>query len=162
MVEKLLVDPDNILTGMVATRKEENQIKPGELFPEFVFKTINEETIDSKNLKGSWILLQFEFFSNMINHERIASLEKQVREFSLKNKITAVILFNDTKNNIKKNVKLTDSILKLVPDGENFMDMYNITRLPTTILIDKNGTVYGYYSNSEDIEFGKLKTNTHP
>jgi peroxiredoxin len=158
-LEKLLFDPGNILTGKVMFRNEENQIKPGELFPEFVFKTIDGEKVDSKNLQDSWVLLRFELLSIMINQEEITSLEKQIDEFKLENKLTAVILLNDTKTNIKQNVKPMDSVFKIVADGRNFHERFNITKFPTTILIDKNGVVHGYYYRNEQIDFSKLKTN---
>lgn len=161
LLEKLLFDPNNILTGKVMIRNEENQIKSGELFPEFVFKTIDGEKVESKKIQDSWVLLRFELLSKMVNQEEITSLEKQIVEFNLTNKLTAVILFADTKTNIKQNVKPIDSIFKLVADGRNFQEMYNIIKFPTTILIDKNGVVHGYYFRNEKIEFNKLKTNDY-
>lgn len=157
ILEKLLFDPNNILTGSVVLRKEENQVKSGELFPEFVFNTVDGEKIASKKLRDSWILLRFELFSKVINPEEITSLERQIVEFNLTDKLTAVILFADTEADIKKNFGTGGSIFKLVPDGRNFHEMYNIIKFPTTILIDKNRVVYKYYSRNEKIDFNKLK-----
>lgn len=155
LLEKLLFDPNNILTGKVKLRNDANQIKSGELFPEFVFKTIDGEKVDSKNLQDSWVLLRFELLSQMINQEEISSLEKQIIEFNLTNKLTAIILLDDTKTNIEQNVKLIDSIFKIVADGRNFQEMYNIISFPTTILIDKTGVIHGYYFRNEKIDFNQ-------
>ena len=162
VVEKLLFDPNNIVTGKITFRNEENQIKPGELFPEYVFKTIDGEKITNKKLYGSWVLLRFELFAKMINQQKITSLEKQIIEFNLSNKLTAIIIFADTKNNIKQYLGSKGSIFKLVPDGINFQEMYSIIQFPTSILIDKNGVVYKYYTGNEKIDFSNLKKNESP
>lgn len=155
-LEKLLYDPKNILNGNAMLRNEKNQIKPGELFPEFVFNTIDRKKIASKNLRGSWVLLRFELFSKLIDHDKIISLEKQIEEFNLSNKLTAVIIFADTNSDITQNMKSIGSVFKLIPDGRNFQEMYNIIEFPTTILLNKDGIVYKYYFRNEKIDFNDL------
>lgn len=154
---KLLFDPNKIDTGRAMYRSEENQIKPGEPFSEFVFKTVDGERISSEKLHGSWILLRFELFTKMMNEEEIALREEQIDRFCLSDKMTAIICFADTKTNVIQAFKSKKMNSKLISDGRNFQERYNIIKFPTTILIGKDGVVYKYYFASDKIDFNELK-----
>jgi len=53
---------------------------------------------------------------------------------------------------------ITGSNFKLVANGFNFIDKYEIHRFPTTLLVDQNGNLIDNFSESGDINIGQFLT----
>lgn len=155
---RLLFDPNNIVTGATMNRNENARKKAGELFPEFVFKTVNGEKIKSEELLGSWVLLRFELFTKVIDVSKLYVLGKQIVEFNntSKKKLTGVIVFNETEKKVKELFNTNEYDFKLVPNGRNFHEMFNIVRFPTTVILNDKGEVFKNYESSVPINFEEL------
>ncbi len=162
-ISNFYFDPNNIKndTGSrtIIRRSAENQVKEGESFPDFIFKTIEKETIKSKNLKGTWILLRFELFARFTNKPLILDLSNQLKDLEEDYKIIPIICFADSEQNIKNELDIADLVFRLVADGSNFHEKYSIIKFPTTIIIDDQGRVYKYFFNNENIDFSGIWQN---
>lgn len=155
-IEKFLYDPDNILVGRQRDRSEDKQIKIGELFPEFVFRTTNKEVIASKDLTDTWVLIRFELFAGMRNKNQLLKLDNQIKDLESNQKLVPIICFPDSEKKIRDEIDHDKSIFKLVGDARNFHEKFNIVTLPTTILLDQNLRVFGYFFNGDKIDLKAL------
>lgn len=155
-VVKYYYDSQNIKT--ISERNENLQTKAGEVFPEFVFKTIDGETIKSENLNGKYVLIRFEAFAlaRFFKKKEIEKLDFQILNLGYKSNIESIICFADSKENILKEINLGDTNFKLVADGKWFHEKFNIVHFPTTLLLDKEGKVINHYSSSDEIDLKTL------
>lgn len=154
-IDRYYYNPNNILTEF-PNRDKSQQIKEGQLFPEFVFKTIDNEIIDSEKQRGKWVLIRFELFTRFMNKGSIEKLNNQINKLEESKDLISIICLADNKQNIKNEMALIDSNFKLVDGGRNFHEKFNIVGFPTTLLLDKQGRVYKYFYNRDEIDLEAL------
>lgn len=154
-VEKRLFDPNNIKTGKYKSRTLKNQTKVGEEFPEFVFKTIKNKSIESKKLKG-WVVLRFGLFAKMMNNNKLSELNSQIETLSSDYSVTSILCLADTKENIDKVVDLKKTEFQFVANGDKFHQKFNIIKFPTTIILDPNGKVVKYFYGIDRVNIKEL------
>ncbi|WKD85932.1 Thiol-disulfide oxidoreductase ResA [Polaribacter huanghezhanensis] len=141
-------------TKKLITRDVSNRIKPGEKFPNFNLKTIENRRIVLDKLKKKIVIIRFEMEANSFRFKKreILELDNQINELKNKNeKVEALIIFISNASEIKKGFNLKKSNFKLVANGQNFNERYFITRYPTTIVIDGKGNLIDYFSYSGEI-----------
>ncbi|MBN7817736.1 redoxin domain-containing protein [Algoriphagus pacificus] len=138
--------------------KRDPELKPkvGEPFPEFVFQTVEGDEIESKKLNGQWILVRFDFFTNMMNKEDYAMLVDAIDQIPKSSKITTILCSLDTKENVIKELGKSSKKIELVSDGQGFSAKYQIGKFPTTMLIAPDQTLYKFLEKSEYQEIGSI------
>ncbi len=147
-------DPDN-MDGHIS-RNKDGKTQPGEIFPDFVFKTTEGETIKSKELRGKWIVLRFEAFATEhFKKYEVLELDQKINNLEDKTRVVALIVFTESKSIAKKLLPDSDNFY-IIPNGFNFEKKFKISRFPRTLVIDPEGVLIDYYGYSEDIEFDVL------
>lgn len=150
-------DPNDIrFQKFTKARSEDAQVGLNKSLPEFVFKSIDDEVISSENLKGSWILLRFDLFSRFANVSEIMDLDKQIKQLNAEISIVPIIVLADSEQNIKNSFSQYNWTFKLVGNGRNFHEKYNIIQFPTTLILDDSGRVYRYYFMGDKIDIDAL------
>ncbi|MGV6845635.1 MAG: redoxin domain-containing protein [Lutibacter sp.] len=135
------------------------KIMPGELFPNFIAKTIDNRKIELNKFRGKIVILRFEMAANNFRFKKyeIKELDAMINKIENKNeKVKAIIIFRSSISDIKKGFDLPNSNFELIPNGFNYREKYSITSFPTTIVIDKSGKLVDYYRDMEDINLEKL------
>ncbi len=143
-------DPNN--QGKVISNPE-STISSGDEFPPFSLNTIEENKIESEDLRGKLILLRFELHATDFRFKKheIAELDDQINNLDKKDAVKAIIIFRENKKNIESSFPFPDSNFELVADGKKFFEKYRIRRYPMTALIDQDGNLISYFDYSEDI-----------
>jgi len=157
-VTRYLVDlnADNFSTNTVVNRK---RVKKGELFPDFIMTTIDNKKIELDKLKGKLVILRFEIEANTFRFKKqeIIDLDIKINQIKDKrNKIESIIIFSSPLSDVKQGFDLKNSNFNVVADGFNFREKFSIIRLPTTLVIDKNGFLLDYFDWSEDIDLKQM------
>ena len=156
-IEKYLVD-----LSKQNKKNRNNRIQPvlkGEVFPNFIAKTVENNKIELNKFKGKTVILRFELEANTFRFkkEEIKQLDGLINQVKNKNeKVKAVIFFASDKEEVRKGFNIPNSNFQLIANALNFHDKFSITRFPTTIIIDKNGVLVDYYKNIDDIDLEKI------
>lgn len=156
-IEKYLIFFEKRKSNIKNNRK--NPIIKGNLFPNFIAKTIENEKIELEDNKGKIIILRFELEANTFRFkkEEIKQIDLLINKIEKKEeKIKSIIFFASNELDIKEGFDLQNSNFKLIPNSLNFHQKFSITRFPTTIIIDKNGKLVDYFNYIEDINLNKL------
>lgn len=158
-IVKYLVDLSitNNTNSPINNRK--TPIFKGELFPNFVAKTINKRKIELNKFRGKIVILRFELEANSFRFKKheIKQIDNLINKIKNKEeKVKAIIFFTSNELEIKKGFDLPNSNFELIPNGLNFQEKFSITRFPTTIIIDRNGKVVDYFNHIDDINLNKM------
>ena len=142
-----------------------NQIKKGNgvynfnvsenvAFPNFKLKTIDNKEIELKKLSGKLVILRFETEAkgNRFKKQDIELLDKKINALSKKEDVEAIIIFPSTEDDVREGFDLANSNFKLVANGTIFMIKYAIRKYPSTLLIDQNGILIGYFSDLDSLK----------
>ena len=131
----------------------------GELFPNFIAKTINKRIIELNSQKGKVVILRFELEANSFRFKKkeIKQLDNLINKIKRKKeKVKAIIFFASNELDIKQGFDLQNSNFEIISNGYNFQEKFSITRFPTTIVIDKNGKLIDYYNYMDEINLTHL------
>jgi peroxiredoxin len=156
-IEKYLVFFEKRKKNIKNNRK--NPIIKGDLFPNFIAKTIENKKIELKDNKGKIIILRFELEANTFRFkkEEIKQIDLLINKIKKKEeKIKSIIFFASNELDIKEGFDLQNSNFELIPNSLNFYQKFSITRFPNTIIIDKDGKLVDYFKYMEDINLNKL------
>jgi peroxiredoxin len=129
-------------------------VEKGNAFPNFIFKTIDDEVLNLQNLRGKTVILRFEMRSIgfTFKQNEISDLDNQINSFGNgTEEFYPIIVFQTSKEEIKQGFNLKETNFKLVSDGWNYCLKYSISRYPTTIIIDKEGKLLEQYLFSDEI-----------
>ncbi len=74
----------------------------------------------------------------------------------LKQKLIAIICSSESKQKISNNFNDRESPFKIVANARNFQEMFNITSFPTTILLNQELKVVGYYGSGDEVDLKLL------
>ena len=131
----------------------------GELFPNFIAKTINKRIIELNSQKGKVVILRFELEANsfIFKKKEIKQLDNLINKIKRKKeKVKAIIFFASNELDIKQGFDLQNSNFEIIPNSYNFQEKFSIIRFPTTIIIDKNGKLIDYYNYMDEINLTHL------
>ena len=131
----------------------------GELFPNFIAKTINKRIIELSRQRGKIVILRFELEANSFRFKKqeIKQIDNLINKINNKNeKVKAIIFFASNELDIKQGFDLQNSNFEIISNGHNFQEKFSITRFPTTIVIDKNGKLIDYYNYMDEINLTPL------
>ena len=154
-IEKYLV----FFEKNIEKKYRKKRIIKGDLFPNFIAKTIENKRIELKNYKGKIIILRFELEANTFRFkkEEIKQIDLLINKIEKKEeKIKSIIFFASNELDIEEGFDLQNSNFELIPNSLNFQQKFSITKFPTTIIIDKNGKLVDYFTCMEDINLNKL------
>jgi len=150
------IDPDSVdkIPPISYNKKPEN----GEIFPEFEFKTIDNEKLRLSDLMGKTVILRCELFVGdyRLRKEEIEDLEDRINNLKNKSEIAFIIIFGSSREEIISFKDLENSSSIIVPDGHGFFGRNHIKRYPSTLIIDKDGRLIDTYSRLKDIDIEKL------
>lgn len=150
-VIRYLYDPNNLnshekqaLNGS-ATSKDN--------FPNFKLKTIDGTEIELSKLNGKIVILRFELVATDFHFKKqeIQELDEKINALENKNTVKAIVIFQSSESDVRKGFDLANSNFELVANGQNFIEKYDISRFPSTVLIDQDGNLIEKYFYSEDI-----------
>ena len=131
----------------------------GELFPNFIAKTINKRIIELSRQRGKIVILRFELEANSFRFKKqeIKQIDNLINKINNKNeKVKAIIFFASNELDIKQGFDFQNSNFEIISNGYNFHEKFSITRFPTTIVIDKNGKLIDYYNYMDEINLTHL------
>jgi len=131
----------------------------GELFPNFIAKTINKRIIELSRQRGKIVILRFELEANSFRFKKqeIKQIDNLINKINNKNeKVKAIIFFASNELDIKQGFDFQNSNFEIISNGYNFQEKFSITRFPTTIVIDKNGKLIDYYNYMDEINLTRL------
>lgn len=152
-IKQYLYDPNDQQKKLRNDRHRE--VKPGSPFPNFRVTTIDGKRIELKDLLGKLVILRFDMnsftYTNKLIRE-INQLDSQIRELDHPDSVEAIVIFEDYGENVQNSSPLKDSQFNIIDDGGNFMRMFGITRIPSTLIIGRDGTLIKSFSYSEDID----------
>ncbi|MFA9188234.1 peroxiredoxin family protein [Flavobacterium magnesitis] len=123
-------------------------------FPDFVFTTSENKKIALEDLKGKLIIIHIGLIRNnqLINMDNILALESKIKASIKSSKIEALILFEDSKEDILKVLDIKKTTFTLIPNGLGFIKKWNTLMRPTTLIIDKKGKFLGEYMYNSEID----------
>lgn len=150
-VIRYLYDPNN--QNGNNTGASNSTVAEKSAFPNFKVTTIDRLKIELKNLAGKLVILRFEFeaVGFRFKKQEIVELDNKINALNNKEGVEAIVFFVCDKKEVQSGFDLAGSNFKLVANGYNFADKYNIHRFPTTLLIDQNGHLIENYTESGDI-----------
>ncbi len=149
--EKFLYDPVNPFFE----RKKDPNLRPkiGEKFPVLTLRTLNGESFSSEDLRGSWVILHFFPIIHAIQKPRWEKLRSDLQTARKSGvQIEGFGVFATDKDPASVVGEYQD-VIHLVNSARGFYDMFHIIEIPTTILIDPDGTVVSYFYKDDKIEF---------
>ena len=158
-IEKYLVNLSKQNNKIINNRK--NPILKGELFPNFIAKTIDKKKIELNKFRGKIVILRFELEANSFRFKKqeIKQIDSLINNLKNTNEeIKAIIFFASNETDIKQGFDLPESNFELIPNALNFQERYSITRFPTTIVIDENGKLVDYYKSIDEMNLNKMIT----
>jgi hypothetical protein len=158
-IENIIGIDGEIEKYLVFFEKKKKKIIKGDLFPNFIAKTIENKRIELKNYERKIIILRFELEANTFRFkkEEIKQIDLLINKIEKKEeKIKSIIFFASNELDIEEGFDLQNSNFELIPNSLNFHQKFSITKFPTTIIIDKNGKLVDYFTCMEDINLNKL------
>ena len=158
-IENIIGIDGEIEKYLVFFEKKKKKIIKGDLFPNFIAKTIENKRIELKNYERKIIILRFELEANTFRFkkEEIKQIGLLINKIEKKEeKIKSIIFFASNELDIEEGFDLQNSNFELIPNSLNFHQKFSITKFPTTIIIDKNGKLVDYFTCMEDINLNKL------
>lgn len=161
-IEKYLLDREPPTGNITMSNHQSNG--NGNVFPDFVFRTIDNQKIRLSDLAGKTVIIRCEVSPGgpSFREAEIKNLEASVSRLKKKADVLMMIVFRSSKKEILANLDAEDYHSAFVPDGMGFFIRNNIKRYPSTLVIDKNGKLVNTYYHSRDIDLPEIleQTNT--
>lgn len=147
-------DPNNP-TDSTKSVTEENEVKIGKKFPNFIFETSKDIQLNLEDLKGKYVLLRFDMAPSgyVLKKEEIDFVEKQIisNKVYADNVVPIILFIESSKKEVKELWENKDTIYHLVGDAFSYGIKYGIKIYPSTLVIDRNGNLLKVYSPSGDV-----------
>lgn len=149
-VVSLLYDPNN--TALKTQRDITQRTKRGDLFPEFIVTTVQQQVIESARLNGRIVVLAFYLYLRepFVTPRMISEFEEVMRKKAPES--VAVIFTTSQADEIKALQSKTPITLPLVEDAINFHERYLIKTFPSFVVRDKEGRMAGYANSLSELE----------
>ncbi len=95
-----------------------------------------------KDLKGKVVVLNFWFINCTPCRAEIPELNKLVQDYSDSSNIIFLAIALDSKSDLKGFLKKEPFNYKIIDNGQDIANQYNIAAYPTHVIINKEGKVY--------------------
>ena len=141
------------------TRDINKRVKPNQPFPEFIFTTTANETIDSKELTGKVVVLHF----NMAFREPIATqktftdFENTIKNSPARDNTAVIILTHSSKEEISALTEKINVLYPVVHNSANFFHKFLVDRFPSYVVIKKDGTLGAYAADLDELKLALSK-----
>lgn len=159
--ERYWFKPADLEVRSYAVNKRHLILRPlvGKKFPGFLMKTIDGETIDSDSLLGQYVLLRFDNATEPRLYFQPRVLKKVSDTIqSRKLPVVPIVVFGMRQFEFDRFPVNSDSLgFNVVINGNLFGERYHLKRFPTTILLDPQGVVLGYYIGRQKIDWSLVK-----
>ncbi len=131
--------------GLTKIRNADDRVEVGSPCLPFVMRDVDKNSVSLSDLQGKVVLLHFELSTSLPFFDTIgfARYENLLATFN-DNEVFSISIFPDKPKSITARAS-NDLHDALIPFGQNFFDRYQITTFPTTILLDMEGHLVGYY-----------------
>ena len=155
-----------LLLGIVAIglfQKQQGPVAIGQKAPDFVLTTFDGQQIDSRNLRGKVILLNFWASWCKPCEQEAADLESAWRDYQPGGEVIFLgIDWTDTETDAFGYLEKFDISYPNGPDlGTRISQAYRTTGVPETYIIDKNGNL-AYVKLSPFISVAEIKAAIEP
>jgi len=123
----------------------------GGLFPDFILETIDNKKIELDNLRGKLIIISFGLIIDnvLVNKREIVNIDSKIKASNRHTEIEYILLFRESKEEIVSVFDIRSTNFKIIPNGEGFINKWNILRFPTTVIIDKEGKFINNFQRFE-------------
>lgn len=159
------IDPDNEKTSFILYKlsekdKQRNLVnidkmpkpaeskffKTGESFSKIKTTDMHGNKINTKNLKGKIIAVNYWFTTCIPCVTEMPELNKIVDKYKNDSSVVFISIALDDANTIEKFLKLHPFKYAIIDDGRFLANDNNITSYPTNVVVDQNGKVYFHSS----------------
>mgnify|MGYP003406841418 FL=1 len=159
------VEPDNEKTSFILYKLSEKEkqrnlanidkmpkpaaskfFKTGETFSKIKTTDLYGNKINTKNLKGKIIVVNYWFTTCMPCITEIPELNKITDKYKNDSSVVFISIALDDANTIKQFLKLHPFNYAIIDDGRFLASDNNITSYPTNVVVDQNGKVYFHAS----------------
>jgi len=126
--------------------KESNFFRTGGNFSHFKTTDINDNKVNTKNLAGKIIVLNFWFINCPPCIMEMPELNKLAETYKSDSSVVFFAIALDKKDDLEQFLKNTRFGYTIIDNGRYIADQYRITSYPTNVIIDQNGKVYFHSS----------------
>lgn len=142
-------------TGDRSIIKKQENFNIGEFLLPFDIISLRGKEIKFDELRGKNVIVRFEMFVDQYDFEnkRLLQLENQLSEID---ETIGIIFFLGSKEKLDI-LDTKGTQFNLVLQGANFHERYGVIRIPTTILINKEGIVVDIFYRNDEIDLSTIK-----
>lgn len=126
--------------------KESNFFRTGNKFGHFKTTDINGNKINTKNLAGKIIVLNYWFIKCPPCVREMPELNHLVETYKTDSSVVFIAIALDQKYDLEQFLKTTRFEYTIVHEGRFIADQNKITSYPTNVVIDQQGKVYFHSS----------------
>lgn len=126
--------------------KESDYFRTGKNFTHFKTTDINGKKINTKDLAGKIIVLNFWFINCPPCRMEMPELNKIVDAYRSDSSIVFIAVALDRKGDLEDFLKETKFKYNIVDNGRYVADQYSIRSYPTNVIVDPEGKVYFHTS----------------
>jgi thiol-disulfide isomerase/thioredoxin len=129
---------------------ETTAFKTGKKFDSFSASDMNGKLVDTKQLKGKVLVINFWFTTCPPCKAERPYLNKIVDDYKSDSNVVFIAIALDQKEQLEPYLKEYEFKYNVIPAGKKIADSYDIQGYPTQVIVDKEGKVafhtVSYYS----------------
>jgi len=139
---RLVTAPDSIVKAHPGPKPTESYyFKTGELFKNFATKDTGENTINTADLFGKILVLNFWFIDCPPCRSEIPSLNKLADLYKNDSSVVFIAVALDNKSRLKNFLRDNPFDYKMIYNGRSIAAQYGIVLYPTSVVVDQKGTI---------------------
>ena len=128
--------------GTMPKPKESNFFRTGSKFSHFKTTDINGNKINTKNMAGKIIVLNFWFINCPPCRQEMPELNKLSDTYRSDSSIVFLAIALDKKYDLEQFLNGSGFGYTIIDNGRFITDQYHINSYPTNVVVDQNGKVY--------------------
>jgi len=125
---------------------ESSSFKTGKAMGNFKAGTISNGNINTRDLRGKIVVLNFWFINCPPCRKEIPELNEVVSDYKDSTNIVFLAIANDSKNELKEFLKESPFNYTIIDNGLYIANNFGIRSFPTNVILDKEGKVYFHAS----------------
>jgi len=132
--------------GEMPKPKESRFFKTGNSFSHFKTTDINGNKINTKNLAGKIIVLNFWFINCPPCIMELPELNRLADTYKSDSSVVFIAIALDKKNELEQFLRKAEFRYMLIDNGRFLTDQYGINSYPTNVIVDHEGKIYFHSS----------------